>query len=107
MLEKLITNGHLGQFVHEHKSETIIEGGFVWWMIRNGQDIVVSWDYGNVFSCRLYFPATSEDYRELLEIAAKWNPVHEDWRLVETFARFRLEQIERALDGSQRLAVAG
>jgi hypothetical protein len=107
MLDKLITNRQLGQFVAEHRPETIIEGGYVSYLIRDGQDIVVSWDYGNVFSCKLYFPTTSEDYEKLLALAEKWNSVHGDWRLVETFARFRLEQIKRALDGSQRLAVTG
>jgi len=107
MLEKLITNRQLGQFVAEHHPEMIIEGGYVFWMIRDGHDLLVSWDYGNVFSCKMYFPTTSEDYEELLAIASKWNSVHTDWRLVETFARFRLEQIKRALDGSQRLAVTG
>ena len=107
MLERLITNRQLGQFVAEHEPETIIEGGYVSYLIRNGQDIVVSWDYGNVFSCKMYFPTTSEDYEELLTIASKWNSVHTDWRLVETFARFRLEQIRQGIDGNLSLAVTG
>ena len=42
MLSKLITMKQLGQFVSDHQPEKIIDESYVWWLIRQGQDIVIS-----------------------------------------------------------------
>ena len=105
MLSKLITMKQLGQFVSEHQPEKIIDESYVWWLIRQGQDIVISWDYGNVFSCTMYFPTASDDYEELLKMADDWNGAH-GWRQAATLARFRLKQIDQALNDLQSLAWA-
>jgi hypothetical protein len=106
MQSKLITMRQLGQFVSEHQPEKIIEESYVWWLIRQNHDIIVSWNYGNVLSCVAYFPVTSDDYDELLRMADRWNGMH-GWSQVKTLARFRLDQIRQAIDGRLSLAVVG
>ena len=106
MFAKLITMRQLGQFVAEHQPETIIEESYVWWLIRQNHDIIVSWEYGNIMSCTVHFPVTSDDYDELLRMADRWHGMH-GWSQVQSLARFRLDQIRQAIDGHLSLAVVG
>ena len=105
MQSKLITMRQLGQFVAEYQPEKIIEESYVWWLIREGHDLIVSWDYGVILSCTVHFPVTSDDYDELLRMADRWHGMH-GWSQVETLARFRIRQIQQTIDDRQALALA-
>ncbi|QTA82359.1 Uncharacterized protein dnl_47340 [Desulfonema limicola] len=107
MIKAITTNAQLGQFIEEQKPEMLVEGGYVWWMLRDCQDIVACWEYGKIKICSLYYPTAIEHYRELLEISKSWNGFHSDWREVKELAKFRILQIKQALDCHQELALVG
>ncbi|MDM8538547.1 hypothetical protein QUF70_17465 [Desulfobacterales bacterium HSG17] len=108
MIRTITSNGELGMFIAEQQPEMLVEGGYVWWMLRDTQDIIVSWEYGKIKSCCLYYPTAIEHYRELLEISKSWNTnFHKDWLKVKDLAGYRINQIKQALDWHQELAVAG
>lgn len=106
MLSRWITTKQLTQYMANYEPEKLVEGWYVWWLIRQGQDIVISWEYGNVFSCTIYFPATTDDYGELLKMAGAWKGAH-GWDQVETLARFRINQIDQTLNDLRMMTRIG